>query len=203
LLTIENLAENFTHDNFFFVQVGANDGIVADPLKDILPKYDWKGLFVEPGKIPFQKLKELYKDSTNYMFENSAITEHDGTTKFYFVEGSDALSSLAKKSTGSIRTRRSQRRIKKMVVPCLTMKTLFQKHNIRDVDLLQIDVEGFDDMVIHETLKTNIKPRIIRYEHAHIPLERQEKLHKKLRFFGYKIITPSTEHDTVCIRLDC
>ena len=45
--------------NFFFVQVGANDGVNHDPIFHHVRKYNWKGLLIEPIPDIFEKLKYI------------------------------------------------------------------------------------------------------------------------------------------------
>ena len=52
---------NKKHKDFFFVQIGANDGFKADPIYLYVRKYGWKGILVEPVSYIFEKLKENYK----------------------------------------------------------------------------------------------------------------------------------------------
>ena len=45
--------------DFFFVQVGANDGKMGDPLCDLIKKYKLKGLLIEPLPEEFKLLCKI------------------------------------------------------------------------------------------------------------------------------------------------
>ena len=48
-------------DDFFFVQIGANDGINHDPLHEYVTKYNLSGLVVEPQPDVFELLRKNYE----------------------------------------------------------------------------------------------------------------------------------------------
>ena len=56
-----------------------------------------------------------------------------------------------------------------------------------NVDVLQIDVEGFEDEVIYNSNIDYIKPKIILFEISNLKLEKLEKLEKFLKKMGYVI----------------
>ena len=72
--------------------------------------------------------------------------------------------------------------------------TLLDRHHVKKIDLLQIDVEGYD----YEPLKLfnieSIKPQLIRYEHRHLRLSDKSSCIKLLTQNGYKIL--EMEYDT-------
>jgi hypothetical protein len=42
--------------NSFFVQIGANNGLTDDPIRQFVTKYHWHGVLVEPQPQVFQQL---------------------------------------------------------------------------------------------------------------------------------------------------
>ncbi len=63
---------------FYFVQVGAMDGINFDPIYDKATKNSWHGLLIEPLKDIFEDLKHNYSAQIGLNFVNAAI---DGSQK--------------------------------------------------------------------------------------------------------------------------
>src|ERR1700692_184685 len=56
---------------FFFVNIGANDGVAGDPLVDLIRHNGWcKGIFVEPVSFLFERLRKNYGSSDRFIFEN-------------------------------------------------------------------------------------------------------------------------------------
>ena len=48
--------------------------------------------------------------------------------------------------------------------------TLLDRHHVKKIDLLQIDVEGYDYELLKSFNFERIKPQLIRYEHRHLKL---------------------------------
>lgn len=46
--------------DFFFIQIGAHDGIMDDPIHEWIERFGWRGIFVEPQSAPFNRLKTGY-----------------------------------------------------------------------------------------------------------------------------------------------
>ena len=69
--------------DFYFVQIGANNGISADPIRPYVLKYHWRGVLVEPHPAAFARLVENYRAEPQLVFENAAIAEHDGVTALF------------------------------------------------------------------------------------------------------------------------
>ena len=75
----------------FFIQVGANDGKVADPFYRFVKGFQWEGIFVEPQKYVFkEKLLSNYKKDKNIIFENSAIYKETKSKFLYKISFSDS-----------------------------------------------------------------------------------------------------------------
>ena len=73
-------------DDFFFIQVGAFDGIQppCDPLYD----YDFSatngaGVLLEPQRKAFEQLTDNYKNQPQLRLMNSAIAEKPGSCTLY------------------------------------------------------------------------------------------------------------------------
>lgn len=44
-------------ENFFFIQIGSNDGVTYDPLHNIIQEFELDGLLVEPQKEIFKRVR--------------------------------------------------------------------------------------------------------------------------------------------------
>jgi len=92
---LSTVFEQIDSSNFSVVQLGASDG--KDHVNTLVSKYgkanDWNCLFVEPGLMYFNSLKETYKD-TEYLFENSAISNKTEEAIFYRVFPSKMLEQI-------------------------------------------------------------------------------------------------------------
>src|ERR1043165_5999095 len=70
---------------FFFIQVGANDGIVDDPLRDLIVNNRLHGLLIEPLPDIFTRLKHNYREQSQLLFENVAIVDEPGVVPIHRV----------------------------------------------------------------------------------------------------------------------
>jgi hypothetical protein len=69
--------------DFFFLQIGANDGHTDDPIVGLVKKYHLRGLLVEPQPATFKRLVKNYQGEDQLMFENALITSCDKMVKSY------------------------------------------------------------------------------------------------------------------------
>src|SRR5665213_3125000 len=81
-LTLEHLVARHMlapAPDFFFVQIGAFDGLSQDPLHDLIVRYDWAGILVEPQDRYFQTLRATYANRPRLTLRNVAVGERDET----------------------------------------------------------------------------------------------------------------------------
>ena len=155
--------------NIFFLQIGAHDGVSYDPIHNYVRRFHWKGLLVEPQPAIFAKLRENYREETQLLFENSAISQRDGAIDLHCFENAgveDHASMLASTRKHYLEFNGDNQRgaLKTITVPALTLESLLLKHRVERVNLLQIDTEGFDFEIIKMIDFKRMKPEIIHYE---------------------------------------
>lgn len=185
--------------DFFFIQIGANDGLKADPIYLYVNKYHWKGILIEPVQYIFNKLKANYKDVKNLAFENSAIGEKNGFKNFYRLkrlEGRniplwyDEIGSFFKKNV--LKHKDKLKDIEKYLITekirCSTLKSILAKYQVKKVDLLIIDAEGYDYQILKQIPFNKLKPKIIIFEDRHLSSNEKENCRKILIKNGYSIV---------------
>ena len=157
------------------IQIGANDGLRFDPLNKYLKKYETKTIFIEPIKKYFDELKINYLNRNNSIFENSAISYDNKNLEIFRVkddflklydEHIAGISSFNKKHL--INHNVKEKHIMKQIVNSITLKNLMKKYNLNEIDLIFIDVEGYEGEIIIDFFKTiNLRPIMI-FEFIHI-----------------------------------
>lgn len=85
-------------------------------------------------------------------------------------------------------------------VDAIDFMTLLADHAIEHIDLLQIDVEGFDAEIIKIIDFTTIKPCLIKYEHAHLSPAESAYIQQLLRRNGYRLFRQGNDSVAVCRR---
>ena len=202
---IDNLSKN---KKVHFIQIGANDGMYNDPLYKFIRRDNWEGILIEPQKNVFDRLKYNYRRKENLIFENVAIYKKSGYKRLYKIAFSDsdwasALSSFKRdevespmnagyvekeaKSEGIKVPQNREEYIVAEKVKCVTFEELIKKHNIKKIDLLLIDTEGYDFEIIKTINFQKVKPINIIYEHIHITNEEKRNCENYLKNLGYNL----------------
>lgn len=186
--------------NFFFVQVGANDGRTDDPIHQLVARYHWRGVLLEPQPEIFKKLVENYRSEPQLVLENVALAHRDDTLSLWTVANSDGL--LASFDRSAIAARyRDPSQIIEVPVQATSFRSLVKRHAISRIDLLVIDTEGFDFEVIKMALaEALLLPRLIRYEHLLLSRADHRACGDLLAQHGYRLLRDGI--DTIAYRAE-
>ena len=184
-------------DDFFFVQIGANDGINHDPLHEYVTKYNLSGLVVEPQPDVFELLRQNYKHFKKVTCLNFAVGSTPGKLPFYTVKESTKTPQnfLSVTSLGSfnrdvlVRTLRKQMKnpeqhIQEIQVNTITFSELTK--NVKKIDFLQIDCEGYDWEILKMVDFDKFSPSIINFENNHLSTQDRQASEELLTSKGYK-----------------
>ncbi len=165
-----------------FVQIGANDGVMMDPLHSVMlasssRRHRWDGLFVEPVPNMMRQLK-ANKATVSGLNDVGYVTAvvnatcpSGGIVPFFTYESREGepvymqgLGSLA------IPVGRDPRRFRRIAVSCKTplqLAELVTMHNAAHPHILLIDTEGFDIEILLGFAANNWpfgKPNVIAFE---------------------------------------
>lgn len=149
-----------TTPGFFFVQIGANDGISYDWIRPYVLRYGWRGVLVEPQPEPFSRLLANYAGVGGLSFVNVAIATTRGRHAFYCNQ-TDLIGGLREEVT---RRNKLGGNVKKIEVDAITFADLLFEQQIARIDLLAIDTEGYDLEILKMIDFGRLRPRVIRYE---------------------------------------
>ena len=193
--------------DFYFVQIGANDGTMADPLSDLIVRHGLKGLLVEPLPDFFQKLCAKYAGCEGLSFERCAIGERDGEAVLYRVRPDAPVPAWVHGLASFQRSNLSGRKfgvgsldqyVEEVTVPCLTLASLLKGHGIRKVTLLQIDTEGFDCQIVRMAIEAGLRPSVINFEFNHTCPAERAACKRMLIEAGYSFV--DVGRDTLAVR---
>ena len=196
------------HDDFFFVQVGAHNGVTSDPFNAMLTAGQWNALLIEPQRPFMDMLETIYADREKVHCCQAAVGEKDGSVKMFMVR-SDArdlpywvsqLASLRYEVIASHEDRVPGLRqwIVETEVPSRKLSTLVTEVRFPRVDLLAIDVEGYDFEVVKQIDDLAFLPKMVYYEHRHLADDQYRQSLKFLKDRGYR--TESFDGDTFAER---
>src|SRR5215471_4386422 len=157
------------HQNPFFVQIGANDGVSSDPLRNIVLKYHLRGILVEPNPPVFNKLVDNYREEPQLRFENVAVGPTTGTKTIY-VPVSEGSADLFGSFDREVLIRRFGRsvEIREVEVQTVPLGLILERGGNRQLDLVQIDTEGYDFEILKMLDFGRWLPAIVNYEHINL-----------------------------------
>jgi len=204
--------------DFFFVQIGANDGVMYDQIFQIVMKYDLPGILLEPIDDYYQKLKENYQNNSNVVIVRKALHPTQKKAIIYRLKKDhpfhEAYNGIASFNLNHLLKWKDPRKTpQKWLIPniddyiileeveCITFDTLLLDYGVKKIDLLQIDTEGFDFEILKMINFNRIKPSIVRYEVEHLKKEDFIKSIKLLKMNQYKFIDQGVDIIASCIEL--
>jgi len=195
-------------NNTKIIQIGANDG------NDLLNKFnnDFKDkisyIGVEPQETSFEKLKKNYQDFKNFNLIKGCVGKK-GKFKFYYLNDnykeyckknnlkfSDGTNSLIKENLSRRLIKNNlnpETYINKFDLDVFPLEELLKNNNIelsnfKDIDLLQIDAEGYDDEVIYGSNINFFRPKFINFEYKNLTEEKLDRLIKFLNANSYECL---------------
>ena len=180
--------------SIFFLEIGAYNGKDYDRLYKYTHNNSWTGIFVEPINEYFQQLQFNFQNIENKFFENSAITEEDRDYKIKRINSDKRWA----KGSSSLTTNRNTDKYEYIEesIKGITFDTLVKKYEIKKIDVLQIDTEGYD-LIILEQIIPRFLPKYIKVEHRHLKYGDKTKMKKLLGNYGYKYETVYLDY--ICI----
>ncbi len=184
-------------ERFFFVQIGAFDGITGDPIHPLVVRHGWSGVVVEPQPGPHRLLVAAYGDQPQVRVERLAVAATAGRRTLYTV-AQDApglpawAPQLASFHRETILAHEAAipglaERIDSHEVECVTLDELLRRAGSDHLDLLQVDTEGADAEIVGSLDLSHFRPAIVRYEHKHLGRRAQAATVERLLDHGYRV----------------
>lgn len=193
------------------VQVGANDGVVNDPLYDFAMRHKdaTRLLLVEPQLDMIPHLKRNYDGHPDATIVQTAVG-HEGTLTLHRIRpelarryrgivasgiasiDSDYVESKARR----LLTGRTHHDPVEMIqVDSVPLRELLTEHEARGVDVILTDTEGFDDEVIYSADIGDVLPVLLAFESVMFDAERTRRIHSHLEAAGYRIVSTTTDDE--------
>jgi FkbM family methyltransferase len=179
--------------DLFFVEVGAFDGNTGDDLHAWIERYRWPGIIVEPNPRSFEKLKRTYAHRPDLTLRNVALDERAGMKTLYTIDEEEEVPHWAPQTASFEKAhvvrglRGNPGTIVPVQVECIPFSSLLD--GVERVDILQIDVEGFDWVVLRMFDFDRYRPAIVRWESMHLNASERDASIRLLISHGYQIAT--------------
>ena len=196
-------------------QVGAADGILVDPIRPLMVRFNPVSVLLEPNPWVFKELQKNYAQNDQAVLLNAALTDHDcalemncmipeqirakklpdwtlGISSLYHdknvLDGRDLTPELHEGILSAMR---------RETVRGLCVRSIMDEAGIGLPDLLVVDAEGSDANVIKQILGEGATPLIIQFEHSNLGADEQVDL-AELLILDYVIY--KFGNDTVAYR---
>ena len=195
---LDQLFYKHLHKDFFFVQIGANDGISHDPIYHLVTGEKVSGIALEPLPDIFKLLVKNYSGYPGVKLVNKAIHSTRKEMDLYLV---NTKAGGHRKRVRCIESfRKDNHRLSgiheddmiTVTVKCISFDKLLIEHKITHIDLLQLDTEGYDAEILRMIDFQKIRPGIISFEHGlHdgiMSKEEFQEIESMLMKQGYDII---------------
>jgi FkbM family methyltransferase len=152
-----------------------------------LVKEGWKGIIVEPVKEYLDKLPKVHE----IVYENVAIGgagKPDIKDFYYLSEETVRKHGLPHWATGigsftnthkDVVTNKWEHLLTKQAVPVISFQELLDKYDLKKIDYLKIDAEGFDCEILKQVNLDDVEK--ITFEHKHAPKKDLDIIVNKLK----------------------
>ena len=179
-------------------QVGAADGVLVDPLRPLMVRFNPVAVLLEPNPFIFNDLKKNYAKNDKAFLLNAALTGEDCQLEMNCVDPAEVrlqnlpewvlgISSLYDdKNVLDGRDVSPQvheailRSVKRTSVKGLGVKSVLAVSGVGLPAVLVIDAEGADAQVIRLILGEGAKPLIIHFEHCNLSEAEAEQVNDLL-----------------------
>jgi FkbM family methyltransferase len=191
-----------------FLQIGANDGYLSDPLNLAIFRHKLTGTFVEPQSNYYRELQRTYRDFPGMAFLQCAIAEKNGAMTMYTLDCSGGRLPGWAHGVGTL----SREQIRKFgdqidniesyiranEVQCITVADLLDRAAHRDPDIIVVDAEGFDHVILSQFNFAALSTKLVIYETESMTKEDAADLAQKLEEGGFAIF--EAEQDTIALK---
>ena len=178
---------------FYFIQVGANDGVSFDDLFDFIKQRPSRGIVIEPVKSYFNELSLNYSYNKDIISINKAIHPTKSQVSLFKIKEEvsnnypgwvKGIASLDHNHAKKYNIKTSD--LEEEIVEAVTFMNIVKKFYKYDcIDYLQIDTEGFDFEILKMIDFNAFKPKLIKYESVNLDTSSYLKSIKLLKEKGY------------------
>ena len=200
---ISILLPNLLNSKTFYIEVGANDGITQSNTFFLEKKFKAKGMLIEASPSLYEKCF-IYRSKQN-IIENYALVSPNYKKEFVKLIFGNLFTTQSKPNKDS-REHAKKGVIRKLPIrklfglprdhvynffaPATTLNCLIEKHSIKNVDLLSLDVEGNELSILQGSSleKGHIKNILVETSDY-------KTINEYLTNYGYFLIKKLSGHD--------
>jgi FkbM family methyltransferase len=203
------------------LQIGANDGIQDDPVRDYILHHKINAHLLEPIPVFYDELCKNYKDAQNVTCHNCAIHIKNGKENITYVNvpslpnwtkglGTFDITKNGLSGYGNYKLQTDltndptflsiNNQKKDIEVNTYTLSTFLLNAGIDRIDVYVTDTEGFDGIIFDQLDLDKYSPSFIMMETHTLGDEANYDIDNKLKNYNYTIVEKGW--DTVAIKND-
>lgn len=191
-----------------FLQIGANDGYLSDPLNLAIFRHRLCGTFVEPQSNHFRELQKTYRNFAGMQFLQYAVATSRGSMTMYTLDcgrgrlpgWAQGVGTLSREQIGKFGDQIADidSYIRTDNVECITVADLLTCCAYPDPDILVVDAEGFDHVILSQFDFARLSAKLVVYETESMGKEHAEQLAAKMDAAGFAVFAAG--QDTIALR---
>lgn len=154
-----------------FLQIGANDGYLSDPLNLAIFRHRLAGTFVEPQANYLAELRKTYAGFPGMTFVPCAISAKAGRMTMYTLDCSSGRLPRWAHGVGTLSHEQILKfgdqidaYIRAAQVDCITVPQLLERMPAGDPDIIAVDAEGFDYEILSQFDFAALSTTLVIYE---------------------------------------
>lgn len=122
--------------------IGANVGTYSEMLRSTSPKYSVKTEIhvFEPTSFCFSELEAKFMGVKDVILNKLGVSENEGSSEIFFDAPGSTLTSLYQREIHKTINPNPQ----KATIELIRLDNYINKHNLKHIDLLKLDIEGHD-----------------------------------------------------------
>ncbi len=205
---IANIATRFRNlrqpEPVRFVQIGGNDGSLADPLSRAIRAGGWEGDIYEPVPAYFDHLRQVYRETPAVRCHNQAVSNDAGTMSMFVVDP-QAISADRRWLKGIASLDRSHllrhkvaaEDIREVRVEVVSAREVAERMTAGLLDLLILDVEGHEQTIIDNWPFDTCLPHVLVFESKNLSKGSLAAVYDRIAGQGFLIF--KAHPDTICV----
>jgi len=160
--------------NSIVIDIGANTGLITQLIED---KYDCHIDCYEPNQYAFDELQSRFKNNKKINCYNEAVTEKDSEEKIYYHKNSEINRLKWSTGTSLLKDKSNVDPLNFKIIKTKSISNIIKKFEV--IDLIKIDIEGYEYKIIPELIKNKNKIKKVICELHGNPITNKSKFLNK------------------------
>tara|TARA_A100001388_G_scaffold276706_1_gene265231 strand:- start:1445 stop:2167 length:723 start_codon:yes stop_codon:yes gene_type:complete len=169
----------FKYKKGFYIDIGCHHPLKESNTYYLFKKLNWRGINVDMSKKTINLFNKLRPNDLNI---NAAIGKNTKLTTGYFFDDLSCFNTLSLTKAKEIERQLGYSYFKRSL-SSISPKDLINKNNVKEVDFLNIDIEGLDQIILDLFPFDVVRPKVIAFESHKRSIEKNINNMNLLNYF--------------------